>query len=74
MRAIQRVSDAAGHHVHFVRAGQRYQDVGFGNACGFQHRRMRGTAGNRAHIEAVLQIAQHVLVGVDDGDVVGRFT
>ena len=34
---------------------------------------MRGVAGDRADVEAVLQIAQDVLVDVDDGDFVRFF-
>ena len=70
-RTIERVRDLAGDHVHFVTAGQCHQDVGVDNACGLEHRRIRRTAGHRAHVEAILQFAQHVFVGVDDGDFVG---
>ena len=33
---------------------------------------MRGVAGHGADVDAVLQVAQHLLVDVDDGDFVGR--
>jgi hypothetical protein len=68
---IQRVRDLAGHHVHFVGAGERDEDVGIGDAGRLEHRRIRGVAGDGADVEAVLQVAQQVLVGIDDRDFVG---
>jgi hypothetical protein len=72
-RAIQREGHFAGHHVHFIAAGQRDEDVRIGNAGRFEHRRKRGVADDGADVEAVLQIAQDLLVGIDDGDLVGFF-
>ena len=42
-------------------------------AGGFEHRGIGGVAGDGADVEAVLQIAQHFFVGVDDRDFVGFF-
>ena len=61
----------AGHHVDLIADGERDQDVGLGDARGLEHRGLRGVADHGAHVEPVLQIAQHVLVDVDDRDVVG---
>ena len=47
------------------------EDVGLGGAGGLEHRRVGGVAGHGAHVEPVLQVAQHVLVDVDHGDFVG---
>ena len=71
-RAVQRVRDLAGDHVHFVGAGQRHQHVGVGDAGGLEHGRIRGVAGDGAHVDAALQVAQHVLVGIHDRDFVVR--
>jgi hypothetical protein len=68
MRAI-----FARHHVHFIRARERNDDVGLGGARRFEHRRIRGIAGDRANVETILQISQGVFVHVDDGDFVRLF-
>ena len=41
-RAIQRVGDFAGDDVDLVAGGERDQDVGLGDAGGFEHRRVGG--------------------------------
>ena len=70
-RAKQRVGHFAGHHVHFVAARERDDDVGFGDSGGLEHGRIGGVAGDGADVEAILQVAQRLFVGVDDGDFVG---
>jgi hypothetical protein len=73
MRAVQELRDLAGDDVDLVAVGQRNQDVGVGDAGGFEHRGVGGIAGHRAHVDAVLQFAQRRLVDVDNRDFVGRF-
>ena len=70
-RAIQELCDLAGDDVDLVAVGQRNQYIGVGDAGGFQYRRMGGVAGHRADVDAILQVAQHLLIVVDDGDFVG---
>ena len=72
-RAIQREGHLAGEHVHLVARGQRDDDFRIGCTRSFQYRRARGVAVHGADIEAVLQIAQHLLVDVHDRDFVGFF-
>ena len=72
-RAIQRVRHLAGHHVDLVARGQRHHDVGGGAARGLEHGWIGGVAGDGADVEAILQIAQHLFIGVDDRDFVGFF-
>ena len=67
---IQREGHLARHHVDFVAVGQRDDDVGLRRAGRFQHRRIGGVARHGADVEAVLQVAQDLLVDVDDGDLV----
>ena len=70
-RAEQRPGHLAGDHVHFVAVGQRDDHVGVGGAGQLEHVRVRAVAGDGADVEAVLQVAQQVVVDVDDRDVVG---
>ena len=65
--------DLAGDHVHFVAVGQRDEDVGVLRARGFERARIRAVADQRADIDAILQVAQQFVVGVDDRDFVGFF-
>ncbi len=69
-RAEQRPGDLAGDHVDLVARGQRDEEVGALAAGGEQRRGMGGVAGDGADVEAVLQVAQDLVAGVDDGDVV----
>ena len=55
----------AGHHVDFIGVGQRDDDVGIGTAGGLEHAGIRGVAGHSANIEAILQVAQYFLIGID---------
>ncbi len=71
--AIERPGDLACQHVDFVAVGQRDQDVGAGDAGGFQNPRARGIAVDRADVEAILEIAQDLLVHIDDGYIVRLF-
>ena len=73
-RAVESERDLARHHVDFVAVGERDDDVGFLRSGGFQNRRVRGVSCDRADIQPVLQVAQDVLVDVDDGDLVRLFT
>ena len=70
-RAEQRERHLAGHHVDFVAGGERDDDVRFGSAGRLEHRRVGGVAGDGAHVEPVLQVAQHLLVDVHHRDFVG---
>ena len=45
--------------------------LGLGGAGRLEHGGECGVAGHGAHVETVLQVAQHVLVGIDDRDFVG---
>ena len=72
-RVKQRVGDLAGDHVGFVAVGQRDDDIGIVGAGAAQDVGVRGVADDGADIEPVLQFAQHVRPGVDDGDFVGLF-
>jgi hypothetical protein len=73
-RAKQCPGDLAGDHVDFVAAGERDDHVGAGDAGCLEHARVGGVAGNRADVEPVLKVAQHLVAGVHDGDVVRQFT
>ena len=72
-RPVQRPSDVAGQHVDLVAVGERDQDVGAGDAGGLENARTGRVAVDGANVEPILQIAQDVLVHVDDGDIVGLF-
>ncbi len=63
----------AGHHVDFVAVGQGDDDLRLRGACRFENRRVGGVADDGVDVEAVLEVAQDVLVEVDDGDFVGLF-
>jgi len=60
----QREGHFAGHQVHLVAGSERDDDLGLGSARRLEHRRMGGVAGNGAHVEPVLHVAQAVLVAV----------
>jgi hypothetical protein len=70
-RAEQRPRDVAGHHVDLVAVGQRHQHVGAGGASLLERARARRIAAHRANVEPVLQVAQQLVIDVDDRDVVG---
>jgi hypothetical protein len=70
-RAEQRPCDLAGDHVHFVAVGQRDHQVRAVAAGGFEHGRVGGVARHGADVEAVLQVAQHLVARVHDRHVVG---
>ena len=65
-----RVGDLARDDVDLVRVRHRDHEVGVLGAGGEERRGMGRVAGHRADVEAVLQLAQDVVAGVDDGDVV----
>jgi hypothetical protein len=69
-RAIQRVGHFTGHHVDLIAARKSNDDVRLRGARRFQHGRIGAVARDGAYVEAVLQIAQDVLIGIDDGDLV----
>ena len=72
-RAEQRQRDLAREHVDLVAARERDQHVGVARAGALEDVGMRGVADDGAHVEPVLQLAQHVGVAVDDRDFVGLF-
>ena len=53
--------------------GERDDDVGVGAPAASSTDGIGGVAGDGADVEAVLQIAQHLFVGVDDRDFVRFF-
>src|SRR4029077_5500316 len=58
----------------FVAVGESDQNIGARNARRLQNARTGGIAVDGAYVEAILQVAQNLLVHVDDGDVVRLFT
>src|SRR5690606_36390375 len=54
-----------------VAAREGEEDVRLRRSGGFEHGRIGRVAGDGADVEAVLQVAQDLLVDVDDGDFVG---
>ena len=65
--------DLARDHVHFVAVGERDEDVGLARAGRLQDARLRAAADDRADVDAILQVAQQLVVDVDDGDFVRFF-
>jgi hypothetical protein len=63
--------DLARGHVHFVAVGQRDEDVRVACTRGFQDAGLRRAADNRADVDAVLQVAQQLVLEVHHGDFVG---
>ena len=72
-RAVQRPGDVAGQHVDLVAVGQRDENIGGGDAGRLEDARAGGVAVHRTNVEPILQIAQDLLVRVDDGHVVRFF-
>ena len=72
-RAEQGEGHLARHHVDFVAVGERDDDIGLGRAGRLQHGRVGGVSRHRADIEPVLEIAQDLLIEVDDSDFVRFF-
>ena len=66
----RRPGDLARDHVDFVAVGERDEHVGVARAGGFEHAGLRGVADDGADVDAVLQVAQQLVVDVDDGDFV----
>jgi hypothetical protein len=62
-----------GQHVDLVTVGECHQNVRAGDAGGFENPGAGRVAVDGANVEPILQIAQDVLVRVDDGDIVGLF-
>ena len=52
---------------------ERDEDVGVLRAGGLEDARVRAVADDRADVDAILQIAQQLVVDVDDRDFVGLF-
>src|ERR1700676_210216 len=69
-RAVQGPRNMAGQHVDLVAVGQRDENIGGGDTRGLQDARARRIAVHRANVESILQIAQDLLVQVDDGHVI----
>ena len=69
----QRAHHLTRHHVHFVAVRQCDQDVGVARTGCFEDAGIRRAAGDGANVDAVLQIAQQLIVHVDDRDFVGLF-
>ena len=72
-RAEQRQRDLASEHVDLVAARERDQHVGVARPGPLEDVGMRSVTDDRAHVEPVLQLAQHVGVAIDDRDFVGLF-
>ena len=70
-RVEQGRGELARHHIGFVALRDREQQIGVFQARLRQYCRMRRVAAYGAHIEAILQPAQAIRVGIDNGDVVG---
>ena len=68
--AVQRPRDMAGQHVDLVAVGQCDENVGAGDARRLQNLRTCRIAVHRSNVQPILQIAQNLLVRVDDGDVI----
>ena len=66
----QGVGDLAGDHVGLVAVGDGDQHVGILGAGFAQHPGMGAVAIHHPQVEFVLQFAQALAIGVDDGDVV----
>src|SRR5688572_31216606 len=66
----QRQRDLAREHVDLVAARERDEHVGIARAGSLEHVGVRGVADDGADVEAVLQLAEHVGVAVDDRDFV----
>ena len=65
------IGHLAGDHVGLVAVGHRDEHVGIFGAGPLQYIGTRAVAGDGADVEAVLEVAQHIGVGIDHGDVVG---
>src|SRR6185295_5267426 len=72
-RAEQRERDLARDHVDRVAVRERDDDVGVAAARALDHVGVRRVADDGAHVEPVLELAQHVGILVDDRDLVGFF-
>src|SRR6185369_9796395 len=70
-RAEQRERDLARDHVDRVAVRERDDDVGVAAARALDHVGVRGVADDGAHVEPILELAQHVGILVDDRDFVG---
>ena len=70
-RAVERPRHVAGDHVDLVAVGQRDQHVGARGAGLLERAWARGIAAYGAYVEPVLQVAQHVVIDIHNGDVVG---
>ena len=68
------VGDLAGHHVGFVRVGQRDDDVGIAGTGSFEDFRIGGVSYDRAYVEPVLKLTKNLGPLVDNGDLVGLFS
>jgi len=67
----QRPRDLAGDHVHFVAVGQCDDQVRAAAAGGLEHGGVGRVTRHGADVEAVLQVAQHVVARIHDRHVVG---
>src|SRR5690606_15608862 len=65
--------DLACDDVNFVAVRERDDNVRIACTAGIERARIRAVARNSANVDAILQIPQHLLVHVDDGDLVRLF-
>ena len=63
--------ELARHHIGFITLRYREHQIRVRQSGLFEYGRMRGVTAHRADVEPVLQRAQALGVGIDDGDVVG---
>src|SRR6202789_482415 len=68
--AVERPRDVTGQHVDLIAVGQSDENVGGGDARGLEDAGASRVAVHGTNVEAILQIAQNLLVRVDDGHVI----
>ena len=69
-RVVETGCQFAGDQIDLIALRDGQQHVGIGDASLLKRGRVRGIAGQGAQIQPVLQLAQLVAVGIDDGNVV----
>lgn len=66
----QRIGYLTGNHIGFIGVGDRHQHISILRPSITQNPRMGSVPLDRAQIKLVLQLAQLVRIGIDDGDVI----
>nr|VUD28812.1 Uncharacterised protein [Raoultella sp. NCTC 9187] len=69
-RIKQGIGDLAGHHIGFIRTGDGNQHVGIIRSGFAQYARMRAMPLNNTQVKLILQTAQAVTVGINQGNIV----